>query len=193
MELREIHVFEQEIRRHAGRDVNPAVRRVAAVAVLGNPRAGKPASDDLQEFIDLSVAAGEILSARALAPFGSVRPRAYGKAVIVGESGDLEQGAAMIHCRIGLAMRSALKAGPALIPGNAKLGGPGSSIDIVLGDAEDGWEYDSMDSMEIRVPGAPRADEIVLAVAFATRRPSARIRGATPEAVQSLMKQIRGK
>ena len=96
----------------------------------------------------------------------------------------------MIHCRIGLAMRSALKAGRALIPGNAKLAAPGATLDIVLGGIDDGWNYDAMDTMEIRVPGAPRADEIVLALAFATGRPNARIRGASQETVLDLVRRL---
>ena len=97
----------------------------------------------------------------------------------------------MIHCRIGLAMRSAIRAGRALIPGNAKLGGPGSPLDIVLGGIDDAWNYDAMDTIEIRVPGAPRADEIVLAVAFASGRPNARIRGASPDTVAGLVARLR--
>ena len=136
--------------------------------------------------------AGELLSQRALALLGGRKPTAYGKGVLVGEAGDLEQGAAMIHCRIGLAMRTAIKAGNALIPGNAKLAGPGATLDIVLGGIDDGWSYDPMDTMEIRVPGAPRADEFVLAVAFATGRPNARIKGAAESTVRELVKKLRG-
>ena len=117
---------------------------------------------------------------------------AYGKGVLVGGAGDLEQGAAMIHCRIGLAMRAAIRAGSALIPGNAKLAAPGATLDIVLGGIDDGWNYDAMDTMEIRVPGAPRADEIVLAVAFATGRPNARLRGASEEVVRDLVRKLQG-
>lgn len=191
MEIREVHVTVQEVHRHAGRAVNPAARRVVACAVLRNPRAGSPALEDLGEFVDISVAAGELLTARALEALGGAKPVAYGKAALVGEGGDLEQGAAMIHCRVGLAMRKALGAGLALIPGNAKCGGPGAAIDIVLGGIDDAWSYDAMDTVEARVPGAPRADEIVLAVAFATGRPNARIRGAAEAAVRELVAGLR--
>lgn len=184
MEIREIHVFLQEVRRHAGRAVTPPARRAVACAVLGNPRAGNSALQDLSEFVEMSVAAGEILSARALEALGSATPSAYGKAAVVGEAGDLEHAAAMIHCRSGLSMRSAIKAGRALIPGNAKCGGPGTTVDIVLGGVNDAWDYNAMDTIEVRVPGAPRADEIVLAVAFAAGRPNARIRGASEKIVR---------
>lgn len=191
MEIREIHVTAREIRRCAGRAVDPPAWRVVACAVIANPHAGGTAPEDLGEYVDLSVAAGKLLTARALEALGGAKPTAYGKGALVGEAGDLEQGAAMIHCRIGLAMRSAIGAGLALIPGNAKCGGPGASIDIVLGGIDDAWDYDAMDTIEARVPGAPRADEIVLAVAFGTGRPNARIRGASEAAVRDLVTGLR--
>jgi hypothetical protein len=191
MQIREIHVFLQEIAHSAGRPVDPPVRRAAACAVLKNPKAGQPAGDDFEAFIAASVEAGGILARRALDALGGRAPTAYGKGVLVGTGGDLEQGAAMIHCRIGLAMREAIGAGLALIPGNAKLAAPGSTLDIVLGGVDDGWSYDAMDTMEIRVPGAPREDEFVLAVAFATGRPNARIRGASEQTVRELVAKLR--
>lgn len=192
MEIRETHLFSQEIVWHAGRVVDPPALRVAACAVLANPEAGRPAGDNFDDCINASVRIGELLARRALEALGHRSPTGYGKGVLVGEAGDLEQGAAMIHCRIGLAMRSAIKAGRALIPGNAKLAAPGASLDIVLGGINDGWNYDAMDTIEIRVPGAPRADEIVLAVAFATGRPNSRIRGASEAAVRELVEKLQG-
>lgn len=192
MEAREIHVFTQEIARHAGRTVSPPALRAAACAVLANPAAGRRATDDFEKYVAASVTIGEILTRRALDALRQRAPTAYGKGVLVGGAGDLEQGAAMIHCRIGLTMRTAIRAGNALIPGNAKLAAPGATLDIVLGGIDDGWNYDAMDTMEIRVPGAPRADEIVLAVAFATGRPNARIRGASEAAVRDLVGKLQG-
>lgn len=192
MKIRELHLFVQEIVSHAGREVSPPSVRAVSCAVLENPIAGKPATDDLQPFVEASEAAGAVLTRRALEALGSRVPVAYGKGVLVGAGGDLEQGAAMIHCRIGLAMRTAIRRGRALIPGNAKLAAPGATLDIVLGGIDDGWNYDAMDTAEIRVPGAPRADEIVLAIAFATGRPNARITGAAESVVQALVAKLRG-
>lgn len=193
MDIRETHLLVQDIARHAGRAVEPPARRVAACAVLANPLAGQPAGDDFASFIEASVSVGELLTRRALEALGDRAPVAYGKGALVGEGGDLEQGAAMIHCRIGLTMRTAIRAGRALIPGNAKLGGPGTSLDVVLGGIDDAWHYDAMDTIEVRIPGAPRADEIVLAVAFATGRPNARIKGAPQSAVDELVSRLRGR
>jgi hypothetical protein len=161
--------------------------------VLVNPKAGRPTEANLDDYIAASEKVGEILSRKALDAMGGRKPTAYGKGVMVGADGDLEQGAAMIHCRIGLAVRSAIKAGLAMIPGNAKLGSPGATLDVVLGGIDSGWDYDAMDTIEIRVPGAPRADEILLAVAFATGRPNARITGASEKVVKELVAKLKAK
>jgi hypothetical protein len=192
MNIRQIHLWDQEVRSEGGRVLSTPTRRVAAAAVLHNPFAGRPAVDDFAELVEISVRAGELLTARALAALAPLRPRAYGKAALVGTAGDLEHGAAMIHVRIGLAMRRGAGGGPALIPGNARVGGPGASIDIIFGGLEDAWDYDAMDSMQISVPDAPRPDEILLAVAFlAGSRPNARIRGASPQEVSELVRKMR--
>jgi hypothetical protein len=99
----------------------------------------------------------------------------------------------MIHVRLGLAMRQAAGGGPALIPGNAKVGAAGSPIDIIFGGLEDAWDYDAMDSMTVAVADAPRPDEILLAVAFlGGTRPNARIKGASPAQVDELVRRMRG-
>lgn len=191
MQIREIHVFNQEVHWHAGQEVRPAAIRVAAAAVLHNPHAGAPRGVALEEYVEASVAVGEILAQRCLTALDGRTPVSYGKGVLVGAGGDLEQGAAMIHCKIGLAMRKAIRAGYALIPGNAKMAAPDATLDVILGGIDDGWNYDAMDTLQVRVPGAPRSDEIVLVVAFATGRPNARIAGASALTVTSLVDQLR--
>lgn len=192
MNMRQIYVTVQDIFSEGGRQVSSPARRVAACGVVHNPFAGMPPIDDFSELVDLSVEAGEILTKRALDALGDMRPRGYGKAVIVGSSGDLEHGAAMIHIRVGLPMRQQAGGGPALIPGNGKVGAMGSSIDIIFGGMEDSWDYDAMDSMTIAVPDAPKPDEILLAIAFlGGARPNARIKGNPPEQVAALVEKLR--
>lgn len=186
MDIRHIIVIEHETRQHAGRPVDPPARKVAACAVIANPFAGRAAQDDLSALVDLSAEVGAILTERALQRLDAV-PRAYGKAAIVGTAGEREHGAAMIHVRLGLAMRRGVGAGAALIPGIEKVAGPGAAIDLAFGGIDDGWDYDAMDSMEIAIPGTPRADEIVLIVAFGTGRPNARTRGASAAQVAELV------
>jgi hypothetical protein len=194
MQFREITVVAQEIFSEGGRELASPCKRVAACGVLRNPNAGQAAIDDFSGLVDLSVAAGEVLTAHALNALRPLKPRGYGKGVIVGTAGDLEHGASMIHVRIGLAMRKGAAGGPALIPGNAKVGGPGTPIDIIFGGIEDSWDYDAMDTMTVSVADAPKPDEILLVVAFlGGTRPNARIKGASPAQVADLMRQIRGR
>jgi hypothetical protein len=191
--FRQVTVIGQEIFREGGRLLATPCKRVAACGVLANRYAGTAAIDDFSDLVALSVKAGEVLTARALAALAPLAPRGYGKAALVGTAGDLEHGASMIHVRLGLAMRQGAGGGPALIPGNAKVGGPGSAIDIVFGGLEDAWDYDAMDTMTVAVADAPRPDEILLAVAFlGGTRPNARIAGASPAEVAEVVRKIRG-
>ncbi|MDR3463814.1 MAG: amino acid synthesis family protein [Beijerinckiaceae bacterium] len=192
MQIRQIYLFDQEIRSEAGRTPASPTRRVAAAAVFKNPLAGKGAVDDLTELSDLSLEIGGILTARALTALGPLKPRGFGKVALVGTGGDLEHGPCVIHVRLGLAMRRGIQGGPALIPGNAKIGAPGTSIDIIFGGLHDEWDLDAMDTMPIGIPDAPRHDEILLAVAFlAGTRPNARTRGASREAVAKLVADMK--
>ena len=190
--FRHVTLITQDVLREGGRELSAPCRRVAACGLLHNPFAGRPPIDDFTALIDLSVAAGEVLTSRALAALEPLDPRGYGKGALVGIAGDLEHGASMIHVRLGLAMRQGAGSGPALIPGNAKLGGAGSEIDIIFGGLEDSWDYDAMDTMTVAVPDAPRPDEILLVVAFlGGTRPNARIKGASPAQVEEVVRRIR--
>lgn len=190
--FRQVTVVSQEVYSEGGRALSTPCKRVAACGVLRNPHAGTPAIDDFTALVDLSVEAGKVLTARALAVLEPLKPRGYGKAVIVGTAGDLEHGASMIHMRIGLAMRQGAGGGPALIPGNAKVGGPGTPIDVMFGGLEDSWDYDAMDTMTVSVPDAPRPDEVLLIVAFlGGTRPNARIKGASPAQVAEVVREMR--
>ncbi len=192
MELRKIAIFVDDVLSEGGRELASPTRRVAACGVIRNPFAGKPPIDDFSELVDISVDAGEVLTQRALEALGEIEPRAYGKGAIVGAAGDLEHGAAMIHIRVGLPMRRQAGGGPALIPGNAKVGPMGATIDIIFGGMENSWDYDTMDAMTISVPDAPKPNEILLIIAFlGGTRPNARIEGISSEKVAVLVEKLR--
>jgi hypothetical protein len=194
LNIRQVVLVDQEVLSEGGRRLETPTRRVAACAVLENPYAGGPAGDDaeaLEELVALSEQAGDLLSNRALDALAPIEPRGYGKAALVGTEGDLEHGASMIHVRLGLSMRTALRDGPALIPGNAKVGAAGTPIDVIFGGIADSWDYDAMDSMTITIPDAPRPNEILLAVAFlGGTRPNARVSGASPTVVEHLVARL---
>jgi hypothetical protein len=190
MDLREIVLVTHEIHAEGGRRLGVPTRRVAACATLANPHAGR-ALDDHGPLVARSAEVGAILAARAREAMAGAAITGYGKGAIVGTAGDLEQGAAMIHVRLGLPMREAIGRGLALIPGNAKVAPAGSAIDIVLGGIDDGWAYDAMDTMTVAVPGSPRPEEILLIVAYAGPRPNARLVGNPPERVKELVERMR--
>lgn len=192
MDIRKTVTFEEEIAVENGTRLSPPLRRVAVGAVLKNPLANKPVGTDLAPLIDLSVKIGELLTKRALTLLGDPKQlRAYSKAALVGTAGDLEHGAAMIHARIGMAMRGTIQRGRVLIPGNAKVAGPGAHIDMIFGPIDEGWDLDAMDTMPIMVADSPRSDEILLVVGYMTGpRPHARSKGPDQKDVDALLKSF---
>jgi hypothetical protein len=188
MDIRKIVVFGEEINSEYGAPVKPALRRIAIGAVFKNPLLGQPAGADLQPLIKLSNELGETLTKRALDMLGTSELRAYTKGVIVGTNGDLEHGAAMIHPRLGMAMRKTIRRGRVIIPGHAKVGAAGTILDLLYGPIDSGWDLDAVDSMQVLVPDSPRPDEIVLFVGYATGpRANARSKGPDQKEVDALV------
>lgn len=141
------------------------VTRVAAIAVVRNPFAGRFVAD-LSPLFDIGGRLGETLMADAVAML-SAAPVSYGKAAIVGVAGDLEHGGAMIHPKLGKPMRAAVGGGAALIPSNAKIAAVGAAIDVPLGHKDEAWSFDHFDTMTVMIADAPRPEEIVLCMAVA--------------------------
>ncbi|SDW81948.1 Amino acid synthesis [Ruegeria halocynthiae] len=141
------------------------VCRVAALAVIQNPLSGK-FSEDLSELFEIGGTLGAELAAEAVSQLDGI-PISYGKSAIVGLNGDLEQGGALIHPKLGAPMRAAAGGGEAVIPSNAKLGTPGCAIDLPLGHKDNPWSFDHFDTMTLSIPDAPKPDEIVLCLAYA--------------------------
>lgn len=188
MLIRKTVAFFEEINSEFGAPVKPALRRVAVGAVFKNPLIGKPAGADLKPLIDISNELGETLTRQALTLLGSSELRAYTKGVIVGTAGDLEHGAALIHPRLGMAMRKTIRRGKVIIPGHAKVGAAGTTIDLLYGPIDAGWDLDAVDSVQVVVPDAPRSDEIVLFLGYATGpRANARSKGPDQKEVDALV------
>jgi hypothetical protein len=151
--------------------------------VLKNPFAGHYV-EDLSELIEASVPLGADLAARAIAALGipGDQVHSFGKAAIVGEDGELEHAAALLHPKMGAPVRSALGKGPALIPSAKKRGGPGTPIDIPLGHKDAAFVRSHFDAIEARITDAPMRDEILLCLALTTGgRPLPRVGGLTVE------------
>ncbi|WP_417725045.1 amino acid synthesis family protein [Salipiger sp.] len=185
MKLRKIITLVEETRREMGRDVAPASRRALAAAVIVNPHAGHYA-DDLSDLITTGATLGDLLGREALAALGG-NPAAvegYGKAALVGDAGELEHGAALLHPGLGAPLRAVLGGGAALVPSSKAMGGPGTVIDVPLGHKDAAYVRSHFDGMRVQIPDAPRAGEIVVAVALqCTGRPLPRVGGLRHEDV----------
>ena len=156
-----------------GATCNP-ITRVAALAGIRNPFAGKLV-EDLSALFDMGGQLGEQLMDDAVRMLTN-SPKSYGNAAIVGIGGDVEQGSAMIHPKLGKSMRSAVGGGAALIPSIAKLAALGTPIELPLGHKDEAWSFDHFDTMTVMVADAPRPDEIVLCMAVSGgARPNHRV------------------
>lgn len=141
------------------------VARVAAIGVFANPCAGRHVGD-LSALFDIGGGVGARLADEARALLARP-PVSYGKAALVGVAGDLEHGGALIHPRLGAAMRGAVGGGAALIPSTAKVVALGGAVDAPLGHKDEAWSFDHFDTMTLSVADAPRLDERAMIVACA--------------------------
>lgn len=184
--IRRITVLLDETHREMGRAISPPIRRAVACAVIENPFAGRYV-DDLGDLIAQGEELGGLLAARCIAALGVAgeEVQSYGKAAIVGEAGELEHAAALLHPKMGAPIRALLGGGAALIPSAKKYGGPGTAIDVPLGHKDAAFVRSHFDAIEARVPDAPRAGEIAVFVAITTGgRPLPRIGGLTTGEVE---------
>ena len=177
--IRKIIVQVDEIHFDGGKSVNPPTRRALAMAVIANPYAGR-FSESLDELIDIGEELGAMLGERCVQALGIAPEQAqsYGKAAIVGEGGELEHAAAILHPKLGAPLRKAVSKGAALVPSAKKQGTLGTAIDVPLGHKDAAFVRSHFDAMEARVADAPRANEIVVAVVVTdSGRPHPRIGG----------------
>ena len=184
--IRKIVTFVEETRREMGKTIEPATRRAAAAAVIENPFAGRYV-EDLSELMEIGEELGALLTERAVVALGIPGPSAesYGKAAAVGENGELEHAAAVLHPKLGTPVRRVLGKGAALIPSSKKRGGMGVTLDIPLGHKDAAYVRSHFDGMEIRVSDAPRANEILVAIAVTdSGRPLARVGGITKDQIK---------
>ncbi|MCS6766160.1 MAG: amino acid synthesis family protein [Candidatus Protistobacter heckmanni] len=181
--IRKLIVTVDETRIEIGKEINPPAnppaRRAVAIAVIENPYAGAY-SENLDQLIDIGEELGGLLGEKCVKALG-IEPgqaESYGKAAIVGEAGELEHAAAILHPKLGAPLRKAVEKGAALVPSAKKKGTLGTAVDVPLGHKDAAYVRSHFDAVEARVVDAPRAKEIVVAVAVTdSGRPLARIGG----------------
>jgi hypothetical protein len=178
-DIRKLVVQVDETRKEMGKTIDPPTRRAVAIAVIANPYAGRY-SENLDELIAIGEELGALLGQKAVKALG-IEPgqaQSYGKAAIVGEGGELEHAAAILHPKLGAPLRVAVEKGAALVPSAKKRGTLGTAIDVPLGHKDAAFVRSHFDAVEARVSDAPRAGEIVVAVAVTdSGRPLPRIGG----------------
>ncbi|MFD1193150.1 amino acid synthesis family protein [Seohaeicola saemankumensis] len=180
-DIRKLAVWVEETHTEMGKTITPATRKAVAVAVIANPYAGRYA-DDLSALIEIGAELGGLLGARCVAALGIApgQAQSYGKAAMVGEGGELEHAAAILHPKLGAPLRAAVEKGAALVPSSKKMGGPGQVLDVPLGHKDAAYVRSHFDGIEVRLNDAPRAGEIMVAVAVTdSGRPLPRVGGLT--------------
>ena len=185
-EIRKITVFIEETLSEMGQTISPPTRKAAAVAVIANPFAGRYV-EDLAPLIDIGAELGGLLGSKCVEALGisPAQAESYGKAALVGEDGELEHAAALLHPSLGKPLREAVEKGAALVPSSKKRGGPGRPLDIPLGHKDAAYVRSHFDGMEVSLADAPRPAEIMVAVAVTdSGRPLARVGGLKASEVE---------
>ena len=181
--IRKIGVWVEETHIEGGKSISPPTRKAVAAAVIENPHAGQFV-EDLSDLMEVGAELGGLLGEKAVAALGIAPSEAesYGKAAMVGENGELEHAAALLHPKMGAPLRVAVEKGAALVPSSKKRGGLGQDIDIPLGHKDAAYVRSHFDGVEIRFNDAPRPNEIVVAIAVTdSGRPLPRVGGLTHE------------
>ena len=179
------------------------LRRGAIAVVMTNPYAGRY-EPDILPMMDALQPVGIDMAHRLRAAMDvpAERIEGYGKGAIIGASGELEHGS-LWHVPGGYAMRellgwkgdaAAYKRGEgsgaqsgnalAIVPSTKKIGAPGTGLDVPLTHINASYVRSHFDAMEVRVPGAPKPDEIVYILVMSTGpRVHARVGGLAASAI----------
>jgi hypothetical protein len=164
--IRKIAVTTEEIFHDGGPPTAEPRRRAAAMALVGNPFAGKYVAD-IQGAMDDLKPLGLMLTDRLIAALGDVKAiDGYGKGAIVGTDGEIEHGATW-HVPGGYAMRERLGQAKAIVPSAMKVGAFGSRLDVPLGHINAAYVRSHFDAMEVGIADGPKPDEILFVLAMA--------------------------
>lgn len=181
--IRKLVTFVEETRLEMDRSIDPPTRKAACVAVIENPFAGRY-EENLDLLMEIGAEMGGLLGQRCVAALG-IEPHmaeSFGKSAMVGEGGELEHAAAILHPKLGAPLRAEVEKGAALVPSSKKMGSPGQVLDIPLGHKDAAYVRSHFDGMEVRINDAPRSGEIMVAVAVTdSGRPLPRVGGLTKD------------
>jgi hypothetical protein len=178
VQIRKRLISVEEIFHEGGPVAKTPLRRAAALVVIRNPYAGRYA-DKIEDFMDDLKPLGLEMARSLVAALGGDTKvvEGYGKGAIVGSAGEIEHGA-LWHVPGGYAMREVLGGAKAIVSSTKKVGGPGTRLDVPITHINASYVRSHFDAMEVGIADAPRANEIVLALAMSTgARVHARVGG----------------
>ena len=179
MKIRKIVTTIEETHIEMGKAIAPPTRRAASTAVIENPFAGRY-QEDLSDLMEIGEALGGMLGRNCVEALGidPSQAESYGKAAMVGENGELEHAAAILHPKLGAPLRKAVEKGAALVPSSKKMGSMGQPLDVPLGHKDAAYVRSHFDGMEVRINDAPRANEIMVSIVVTdSGRPLPRVGG----------------
>ncbi len=164
-----------------GRAGEPPLCRVAGVAVVENPYAGKDV-DDLATMIEHSAELGRFLAEKVVNAMQPYSVQSYGKGAVVGLHGQQEHANALITTTFAEPLRAAVGGAKAWISSFTKRSAPGGSVDIPLAHKDALYVRSHYDGMTVQLPDAPMPDEICVIICLANRgRIGARVGGLKAE------------
>jgi len=183
--IRKIVVVVEEVLTEGGRsDEGGPLRKVAALAVIANPYAGRPWSENLDELVEPSRELAALLAKRAREALGA-EVESFGKGAIVGLAGEQEHANACLTTVFGDAFREVIGGGKAWLPSVTKRASAGAPMDIPLAYKDALWVRSHYDAITVAVEDAPLPDEILVGLAVANRgRINARLGGLRKEEVK---------
>lgn len=175
----------EEIFHEGGTPAKQPLRRGAVLCVIRNPFAGRYV-EDIARFMDDLTPLGVAMAGSLLKALGGDAKaiQGYGKGAIIGAAGELEHGA-LWHVPGGYAMREILGEAKAIVPSAKKVGGPGTRLDVPVTHVNASYVRSHFDAMEVGIPDAPRADELLLALVMTTgSRIHARVGGLKADQIK---------
>ena len=165
VELRKRVIIVEDIFHEGGPVAATPYRRGAILSVIKNPFAGRYVEDIAGFSKDLEPLGLEMAEALIEALGGAAGIEGYGKGAIIGSAGEIEHGA-LWHAPGGYAMREALGGALAIVPSAKKVAGPGARLDVPITHKYASYVRSHFDAIEIGITDAPRADEMLLALAM---------------------------
>src|SRR6476646_7900083 len=119
MQIKRTLAFVDDVAIEAGQTVDPPLRKVAVVAIIDNPFAGK-FERDLSPLTKASEQIGRTICNLAVSMLTPYKPESYGKAAIIGINGEQEHGVSLLTTVFGNVMRDAAGGGKAWISSDRK-------------------------------------------------------------------------